>query len=162
MTNRDRVSMKFLTVIALSLVLAACGQQGASDVATDSAPSNIGELPAEITELVIIDTVEGDGATASPGQQVVVHYTGWLYEPAAEGYKGTRFDSSHDRNNPFSFDLGAGRVIQGWDQGFAGMQVGGQRVLVIPSHMAYGERGAGAAIPPNSTLLFEVELLDVQ
>ncbi len=117
---------------------------------------------ATITELQIIDVVEGDGETASAGQMVTVHYTGWLYEPGAPENKGGKFDSSRDRNEPFAFPLGKGRVIQGWDQGFAGMQIGGQRVLIIPPHMGYGERGAGAAIPPNATLMFEVELLDIQ
>ncbi len=117
---------------------------------------------ATITELQIIDVVEGDGETASAGQLVKVHYTGWLYEPGAPENKGDKFDSSRDRNEPFAFPLGEGRVIQGWDQGFAGMQIGGQRVLIIPPHMGYGERGAGAAIPPNATLLFEVELLEIQ
>ncbi len=123
--------------------------------------ASAGESSA-ITELRIIDVVEGDGATASPGQLVEVHYTGWLYEPGAPENKGDKFDSSRDRNEPFAFPLGEGRVIQGWDQGFAGMQIGGQRVLIIPPHMGYGERGAGAAIPPNATLLFEVELLGIQ
>ena len=119
-------------------------------------------MPGEITELQIVEVVEGDGDTAAAGQQVVVHYTGWLYEPGADGNKGTKFDSSVDRSDPFVFPLGAGRVIQGWDQGLAGMQVGGQRTLLIPPAMGYGERGAGGVIPPNATLLFEVELLDVQ
>jgi FKBP-type peptidyl-prolyl cis-trans isomerase len=96
------------------------------------------------------------------GQNVVVHYTGWLYDPAAAENKGAKFDSSLDRGQPFVFPLGGGRVISGWDEGVAGMQVGGKRVLIIPPAMAYGERGAGGAIPPNATLVFEVELLEVQ
>jgi FKBP-type peptidyl-prolyl cis-trans isomerase FkpA len=102
------------------------------------------------------DTQVGTGATAQAGQQVSVHYTGWLY---TDGIKGTKFDSSKDRNDPFVFKLGAGMVIQGWDEGVQGMKVGGQRSLVIPPQLGYGERGAGGAIPPNATLLFEVELL---
>ena len=115
-----------------------------------------------ITELQIIDVVSGDGATAAAGQDVVVHYTGWLYDPAAPENKGSKFDSSVDRGQPFVFPLGGGRVIKGWDEGVAGMQVGGKRVLIIPPAMAYGERGAGGAIPPNATLVFEVELLGIQ
>ena len=112
--------------------------------------------------LKLIDTVEGDGPTAEAGKSIVVHYTGWLYDPAKPDNKGNKFDSSLDRGQPFVFPLGAGRVIQGWDQGFAGMQVGGKRTLIIPSEQGYGARGAGADIPPNATLLFEVELLEIQ
>jgi FKBP-type peptidyl-prolyl cis-trans isomerase FkpA len=148
--------VSFLTVF----LLAACEQQGAPEVS--EAVSANGDQEVMITELQIIDVVEGDGATASPGQMVVVHYTGWLYEPGEPENKGDKFDSSLDRNDPFVFPLGAGRVIQGWDQGFAGMQVGGKRTLIIPADMGYGDQGAGAAIPPGATLLFEVELLDVQ
>ena len=104
------------------------------------------------------DTSVGTGAQAHAGQQVSVHYTGWLYN---DGVKGAKFDSSKDRNDPFSFDLGAGMVIRGWDEGVAGMRVGGTRVLVIPPQLGYGARGAGSVIPPNATLLFEVELLGV-
>jgi len=104
------------------------------------------------------DTVTGSGAQAAAGQQVSVHYTGWLYN---NGVKGTKFDSSKDRNDPFEFDLGAGMVIKGWDEGVQGMKVGGTRVLVIPPQLGYGARGAGGVIPPNATLMFEVELLKV-
>ncbi|HEX7439328.1 MAG TPA: FKBP-type peptidyl-prolyl cis-trans isomerase [Caldimonas sp.] len=104
------------------------------------------------------DTVLGSGELAESGQSVSVHYTGWVYE---DGVKGAKFDSSKDRNDPFSFELGAGRVIRGWDEGVQGMRVGGTRVLVIPPALGYGSRGAGAVIPPNATLMFEVELLDV-
>ena len=104
------------------------------------------------------DTVPGAGATAAAGNSVSVHYTGWLFN---DGVKGAKFDSSKDRNDPFEFDLGAGMVIKGWDEGVQGMQVGGTRVLVIPPGLGYGARGAGGAIPPNATLMFEVELLDV-
>jgi FKBP-type peptidyl-prolyl cis-trans isomerase FkpA len=108
------------------------------------------------------DVVQGEGATASAGQEVVVHYTGWLYDPSQPENKGEKFDSSVDRGEPFIFPLGAGRVIQGWDEGFAGMQIGGKRVLIIPPEMGYGERGAGGVIPPNATLMFEVDLLEVR
>ena len=102
------------------------------------------------------DTVVGSGAEAKPGRNVTVHYTGWLYR---DGERGDKFDSSKDRDEPFIFPLGAGMVIKGWDEGVQGMKVGGTRVLVIPSTLGYGARGAGGVIPPNATLLFEVELL---
>ena len=104
------------------------------------------------------DTVEGSGALAQAGQQVSVHYTGWLYN---DGVKGAKFDSSKDRGDPFGFGLGAGMVIKGWDEGVQGMKVGGTRLLVIPAALGYGTRGAGGTIPPNATLMFEVDLLAV-
>ncbi|HEY5635364.1 MAG TPA: FKBP-type peptidyl-prolyl cis-trans isomerase [Burkholderiales bacterium] len=107
-------------------------------------------------ELIIEDVLVGDGATAAAGQQVTVHYTGWLFE---NGVAGKKFDSSKDRGDPFDFPLGAGHVIRGWDEGVVGMKIGGTRKLVIPPEMGYGARGAGGVIPPNATLLFEVELL---
>ena len=108
------------------------------------------------------DQTAGKGAEATAGKSVVVHYTGWLYDPSKADGRGKKFDSSLDRGSPFSFPLGAGRVIQGWDQGVAGMKVGGKRTLIIPPEMGYGARGAGGAIPPNAALLFEVELLEVR
>lgn len=102
------------------------------------------------------DTVAGSGATAQAGRPVRVHYTGWLWK---DGVKGGKFDSSKDRGQPFEFDLGAGMVIRGWDEGVQGMQEGGTRVLIIPPELGYGARGAGGVIPPNATLCFEVELL---
>ena len=102
--------------------------------------------------LKIEDLLVGDGEAAKAGQQVSVHYTGWLLD-------GTKFDSSLDRGRPFSFPLGQGRVIKGWDQGCEGMKIGGKRKLTIPPHLGYGARGAGGVIPPNATLVFEVELL---
>ena len=107
------------------------------------------------------DTVPGSGATAQAGENVTVHYTGWLHDPAAADGRGKKFDSSKDRGEPFEFELGAGMVIRGWDDGVQGMQVGGTRVLVIPPHLGYGPRGAGGVIPPHATLQFEVELLGV-
>jgi FKBP-type peptidyl-prolyl cis-trans isomerase FkpA len=114
------------------------------------------------TELQKIDTLPGTGREAEPGFNISVHYTGWLYDEAAEGHKGKKFDSSVDRKQPFDFALGAGQVIQGWDEGFAGMKIGGKRTLIIPPEMGYGARGAGGVIPPNATLIFDVELLDVK
>ncbi|MFN9746528.1 MAG: FKBP-type peptidyl-prolyl cis-trans isomerase [Betaproteobacteria bacterium] len=111
--------------------------------------------------LQIEDTVVGTGAEASAGQRVRVHYTGWLHDPAAADQRGRKFDSSKDRGQPFSFGLGRGEVIRGWDEGVQGMKVGGTRVLTIPPEMGYGARGAGGVIPPNATLVFEVELLAV-
>ncbi|HZR26860.1 MAG TPA: FKBP-type peptidyl-prolyl cis-trans isomerase [Vicinamibacterales bacterium] len=115
-----------------------------------------------ITSLQVSDSKVGNGATATSGKQVTVHYTGWLYDPKAADKHGKKFDSSKDHGEPFSFKLGARQVISGWDMGVAGMKVGGTRTLVIPSDLAYGSRGAGGAIPPNATLVFDVELLDVQ
>ncbi len=161
MKVKQRLKILISTTSFLAVLLvAACEQQGTLEMSAEGSASS--SESATITELQIIDVVEGDGETASAGQMVTVHYTGWLYEPGAPENKGGKFDSSRDRNEPFAFPLGKGRVIQGWDQGFAGMQIGGQRVLIIPPHMGYGERGAGAAIPPNATLMFEVELLDIQ
>jgi FKBP-type peptidyl-prolyl cis-trans isomerase FkpA len=111
------------------------------------------------TGLQIDDRVAGTGAQACAGQHVTVHYTGWLHDPAAADGRGRKFDSSKDRGDPFAFELGAGMVIRGWDEGVQGMKVGGTRVLTIPPEMGYGARGAGGVIPPNATLVFEVELL---
>ena len=108
--------------------------------------------------LQITDTKAGTGAEARKGQTVTVHYTGWLFN---NGQQGAKFDSSRDRKDPFKFPLGSGMVIKGWDEGVAGMKVGGQRTLIIPPEMGYGVRGAGGVIPPNATLKFDVELLGV-
>jgi FKBP-type peptidyl-prolyl cis-trans isomerase FkpA len=112
-----------------------------------------------ITSLQVSDTKPGTGTAAASGKHVTVHYTGWLYDPKAADRHGKKFDSSRDRNEPFTFTL---QVISGWDMGVAGMKVGGQRTLIIPSDLGYGSRGAGSAIPPNATLVFDVELLDVK
>jgi FKBP-type peptidyl-prolyl cis-trans isomerase FkpA len=105
------------------------------------------------------DITPGTGEEARAGQRVQVHYTGWLYDPTADKSRGKKFDSSKDRGDPFGFPLGAGHVIKGWDEGVQGMKVGGTRKLTIPPELGYGARGAGGAIPPNATLIFEVELL---
>jgi FKBP-type peptidyl-prolyl cis-trans isomerase FkpA len=165
-SGKGRISPVML-LAALSLV--ACGQQDAASeqvaVETEVAEQETqekAETMEVVTELQIIDVAAGEGPAVQAGQQVVVHYTGWLYEPASEEQKGAKFDSSVDRGQPFAFPLGGGRVIRGWDEGVAGMQVGGKRILIIPPDMAYGERGAGGVIPANATLLFEVELLEIQ
>ena len=117
---------------------------------------------AKVTELQINELQLGTGAEAVSGKAVIVHYTGWLYDHAAADGHGAKFDSSLDRKVPFGFFLGSGKVIKGWDEGIVGMKVGGKRTLVIPPHKAYGERGAGGVIPPNATLLFDVELIEVK
>lgn len=109
--------------------------------------------------LKIEDTKEGTGASPKSGQTCVMHYTGWLYD---NGQKGKKFDSSHDRKEPFAFKIGVGQVIKGWDEGVATMKVGGKRTLIIPPQLGYGARGAGGVIPPNATLIFDVELLAIQ
>ncbi len=115
-----------------------------------------------MSELIKADEQVGSGAEAAAGKQVTVHYSGWLYDAAAADTKGQPFDSSRTRNEPFSFRLGAGQVIRGWDEGVAGMKIGGRRKLTIPPDYGYGARGAGGVIPPNATLVFDVELLDVK
>ena len=109
--------------------------------------------------LTITDTKIGEGATPHTGQTCVMHYTGWLYE---NGAKGKKFDSSVDRGEPFEFTIGVGQVIKGWDEGVATMKIGGKRTLIIPPALGYGARGAGGVIPPNATLIFDVELLEVK
>lgn len=112
--------------------------------------------------LVIEDLAVGEGVEIQAGQTAVVHYTGWLYDESAADKKGRKFDSSRDRNQPFAFSLAAGEVIPGWDEGVAGMRVGGRRLLTIPPAMAYGASGAGGVIPGNATLVFDVELLAIE
>lgn len=138
-----------LSVLLAASLLTACADPG---------PPPGGTIAAFQT----IDEKVGDGAVAKPGQEVVVHYTGWNYEEKAPDKHGSKFDSSRDRNEPFTFLLGAGRVIRGWDEGVAGMRVGGKRVLMIPPAYGYGRKGAGGVIPPNGSLVFEVELLEVR
>jgi FKBP-type peptidyl-prolyl cis-trans isomerase FkpA len=124
--------------------------------------SQTGQGSSGVNELIKKDTKVGTGEEATVGKAVEVHYTGWLYDPSAPDKKGAKFDSSRDRGAPFSFLLGAGRVIKGWDRGVAGMKVGGHRTLIIPADMAYGAQGAGKVIPPNATLIFDVELLGLR
>ena len=128
--------------------------------AVTAGPANAANQPVELPDgLKYTDTTVGTGATATAGHQVSVHYTGWLWQG---GQKGAKFDSSADRGQPLNFSLGTGQVIKGWDEGVAGMKVGGKRTLIIPPDLAYGSRGAGGVIPPNATLMFDVELLGVQ
>ena len=144
------------TLVAALTAVPACG-------ANESSPSTTGETGlSSITTLQVTDVKVGTGADATNGKAVTVHYTGWLYNESASDKHGSKFDSSRDRNQPFNFVLGAGQVIRGWDQGVAGMKVGGQRTLVIPPSLGYGSTGASGVIPPNATLVFDVELLNVQ
>lgn len=138
------------------------GEHGAGGVIPPNAMLVFDVELLKVVKTDIVDTKVGEGDEAQSGQYVTVHYTGWLYDENAPGHKGRKFDSSRDRNEPFQFPLGHGRVIQGWDIGVQGMKVGGTRTLTIPPEMGYGARGAGGVIPPNATLVFDVELLGVQ
>lgn len=153
-----------LAGVAATLLAAACSKDTPPSTArrpVDAAPA-APAAPA-ITELQKHDVVKGTGEGISSGQRAVVHYTGWLYEPGTLDHRGKQFDSSRERGKPFRFVIGAGGVIKGWEEGVQGMQVGGQRELIIPSSLGYGERGAGGGqIPPNATLLFDVELLAIE
>ena len=155
--NLRAIAMMFAGAIVLLVVVVYTTTQARND--RDRAG---GAAPTVNQGMKMTDVKEGTGAEAVTGKTVVVHYTGWLYDDSKPDHKGTKFDSSRDRGDPFDFPLGAGRVIKGWDQGVAGMKVGGQRTLVIPPEMGYGARGAGGVIPPNATLVFDVELLDVK
>ena len=152
--------MRVVSAIAigvLSVVVAGCGRD-----APPPAPAAATPATPAIADLVKNDLVVGAGPAIAAGQEAVVHYTGWLYDPAATDNKGKEFDSSRSRGVPFRFPVGGGRVIQGWDQGVVGMQVGGQRRLVIPAFLGYGDRGGGDVIPPGATLLFDIELLGIE
>ena len=153
-----------LTGLAALFALTACSQDTppADAVETKQVPTASMEQIELVPGLQSKTTTAGYGRVASAGDAATVHYTGWLYDPAAADGRGQKFDSSVDRGTPFQFMIGAGRVIKGWDQGVAGMLIGEKRELLIAPEMGYGERGAGSVIPPNSTLLFEVELLELQ
>jgi len=139
---------RFLLPVAALMMMAV-------SAAASAAPAGYSALPDGV---LVHDDVVGTGPTAQPGQTVVVNYTGWLYQ---NGEKGQKFDSSYDRNQPFSFVLGNGQVIAGWDAGVAGMKVGGERTLIIPPDQGYGDQGAGGVIPPGATLMFDVKLQGV-
>jgi FKBP-type peptidyl-prolyl cis-trans isomerase FkpA len=153
-----------LASLLLTVAVAGCGSTGPSDTAATAPPAApaAAAAPLDVPELVVSDLDAGTGAEARAGSLVTVHYTGWLYDPEAVEAKGKKFDSSRDAGRPFQFWLGAGKVIPGWDQGVAGMKVGGHRRLLIPSTLGYGQRGAGDVIPPGAALVFDVELLDVR
>jgi len=140
----------------------AAGNSSTASTQTGTAESGDAAPSSAPGKLTMTDIKTGTGPAIKAGQTAVVHYTGWLYSDSAPQKKGRKFDSSRDRNEPFSFPLGGGQVIQGWDEGVAGMQVGGQRQLVIPPEKGYGSAGAGGVIPPNATLVFDVELLGIQ
>ncbi len=151
----------FLASALLMAMLAVSGCKADSKSSTNDQKKEMA-MTQNVTELIKKDTVQGEGREAEPGFNVTVHYTGWLYDPSKPDGKGKKFDSSVDRHEPFVFFLGGGQVIQGWDEGFAGMKVGGKRTLIIPPHMGYGPYGAGGVIPPNATLIFDVELLGIK
>lgn len=163
--------MSILGIVLLAAVIVvACGKAHKEDSSKDTtseaevqsvseqeAPSDSGWVITD-SGLRYFDHIAGEGEEAVNGMMVEMHYTGWLWE---DGKRGKKFDSSHDRKQPFSFELGAGRVIKGWDEGILGMKVGGKRELIIPPELGYGARGAGGVIPPNATLNFEVEFVRV-
>ena len=155
MQRFQRVLLAITSAVAITLI------GGVSDfVSTTASAQTAGKKPMTTASgLQIIDSKEGTGATPKTGQTCVMHYTGWLYE---NGQKGKKFDSSVDRNEPFEFKIGQRQVIGGWDEGVASMKVGGKRTLIIPPALGYGARGAGGLIPPNATLMFDVELLAVK
>ncbi len=149
--KRRSIFLPLAIIFTVLTALAGCSEQTVTSSTSES-----------IAALVKKDVKIGDGDEAARGDMISVHYTGWLYDGSATSNKGKKFDSSRDRGQPFGFKLGAGGVIQGWDQGVAGMKVGGQRTLTIPSSLGYGARGAGGSIPPNATLVFDVELLNIR
>ncbi len=165
-------------VLMSFILLAACGSPMAEDGTAITASEQPAQPEQDLSivesrearmELVELDNglkylllAAGAGAAIEAGQNAMVHYTGWLYDESLPEGKGEKFDSSRDRGQPFSFPLGAGRVIKGWDQGVAGMKVGERRMLIIPADLGYGSRGAGGAIPPDADLLFDVELLGIR
>jgi FKBP-type peptidyl-prolyl cis-trans isomerase FkpA len=166
--------MNLRTLVVVSLfVMAACSKPASDseDQAADAAPAAVTGTADQVAQERLIQLApglgarilkEGEGVAAEAGQIAVVHYTGWLYDEMAENRRGNKFDSSVDRDQYFSFMLGAGRVIRGWDAGVVGMKVGETRELTIAPDMAYGDRGAGNVIPPGSTLVFEIELAEIQ
>ena len=153
MRRFPRTMFSTLAATALTLTVSAAAMP------TTAMAQTPGKAMTTASGLQIIDIQVGTGATPKPGQICVVHYTGWLYQ---DGQKGKKFDSSVDRNDPLEFPVGQRRVIAGWDEGVASMKVGGKRTLIIPPELGYGARGASGVIPPNATLIFDVDLLDVK
>ncbi|WP_454617213.1 FKBP-type peptidyl-prolyl cis-trans isomerase [Bradyrhizobium cenepequi] len=151
MNSTRRTIVKTIAAVAAAISVPAMPKMASAQPA--------GKTVTTPSGLQIIDTKEGTGPFPKPGQICVMHYTGWLYE---NGQKGKKFDSSVDRNEPFEFPIGQRKVITGWDEGVATMKVGGKRTLIIPPNLGYGARGAGGVIPPNATLIFDVELLAVK
>jgi len=152
-------SLSVVSAMAIVLIAAFAPAPASTQALTQALAQTAGKPMTTASGLQIIDSKVGTGASPQPGQTCVMHYTGWLYE---NGQKGKKFDSSVDRNEPFEFPIGQHRVIAGWDEGVATMKVGGKRTLIIPPALGYGARGAGGAIPPNATLMFDVELLAVK
>jgi FKBP-type peptidyl-prolyl cis-trans isomerase FkpA len=153
MASSTRHFSKVAVVCALLCALTSCGTKTSPTVAPSSIPAS---------SLVSTDLKRGSGNPIVAGQYAVVQYTGWLYEPSAPENKGREFDSSSNTGKPFRFRVGAGEVIKGWDQGVLGMQPGGQRRLIIPPGLAYGDQGAGGVIPPGATLVFDVDLIGIE
>jgi FKBP-type peptidyl-prolyl cis-trans isomerase FkpA len=148
--------LSLLLIVVCTLSLNGCG-------GNDQSPSSTGETgSSSFTTLQVSDVRVGTGAEATNGRPVTVHYTGWLYSETAADHHGSKFDSSRDRNQPYAFTLGVSSVITGWHQGVLGMKVGGQRTLIIPPGLGYGSAGSPPSIPPNATLVFDIELLGVQ
>lgn len=150
---------KLLQAPQLKAMMAALAMMSIAVMTSDDASAQSAKPVTTQSGLQMIDTKPGTGASPKQGQTAVVHYTGYLND---NGAKGKKFDSSVDRGQPFEFPVGAGRVIKGWDEGVASMKVGGKRTLIVPPQLGYGERGAGGVIPPNATLIFDVELLGVK
>lgn len=150
---------KFTTLTAALLLAFSISACADNNTANNSAEKS---NQAQTSQLIKVDQKVGTGKEAVSGKMVSVHYTGWLFDTTAPKNRGTKFDSSVDRGEPFTFRLGGGQVIRGWDEGVAGMKVGGKRTLTIPPEMGYGANGAGGVIPPNATLIFDVELLKAQ
>ena len=152
-------ALPVLTAAVLAVLVTTSAPNPAFAEDTGKAMTATTTATTTASGLQIIDTKVGTGESPKPGQTCVMHYTGWLYE---NGVKGKKFDSSVDRGEPFEFMIGKGQVIKGWDEGVATMKIGGKRTLIIPAALGYGARGAGGAIPPNATLMFDVELLGVK
>ncbi len=152
-----RTASRFCLLPVAAAMLAVSFVTGALSPTTANAQGT--KMTTTASGLQFTDTVAGNGETPKTGQTCVMHYTGWLYE---NGVKGKKFDSSVDRGQPFPFKIGVGQVIKGWDEGVSTMKVGGKRTLIIPPQLGYGARGAGGAIPPNATLMFDVELIGLK